>query len=60
MIKTGRSPQRRSRAATGDDGPSAKRLRRDGQSAWQRRLRGVVSERVARRDREQESRVTKL
>ncbi|XP_047435777.1 retinoblastoma-like protein 2 isoform X2 [Mugil cephalus] len=57
MIKTGQSPSCQSYAASedekeeeeGGDGPSAKRLRLDGQSAWQRRLRNVANERVPRR-----------
>ncbi|XP_070762726.1 retinoblastoma-like protein 2 [Enoplosus armatus] len=55
MIKTGRSPNRRSYVPLLDreeeegeeDGPSAKRLRLEGQSAWQRRLRNVVNDRVS-------------
>ncbi|KAI3377691.1 hypothetical protein L3Q82_008847 [Scortum barcoo] len=72
MIKTGRSPNRRSYAVLlgrgeeeeeeeeeEEDGPSAKRLRLDGQSAWQRRLRNVVNDRVTTRDRHRPPPVTK-
>lgn len=61
MIKTGGSPNKRCRVASvdkeqevGEDGASAKRLCLDDQSAWQRRLRNVVNERVTRRNRDQE------
>ncbi|KAG8001383.1 Retinoblastoma-like protein 2 [Nibea albiflora] len=65
MIKTGRSPIRRSLASLdgddeeGEDGPSAKRLHLDDQSAWQRRLRNVENDRMTIRDRDQPSPVTK-
>ncbi|XP_038557640.1 retinoblastoma-like protein 2 isoform X2 [Micropterus salmoides] len=66
MIKTGRSPNKRSRAVSLDrekeeeeDGPSAKRLRSVGLSAWHRRLRNVENDRLTRRDRDQPSSVTK-
>ncbi|XP_037346288.2 retinoblastoma-like protein 2 isoform X2 [Pungitius pungitius] len=62
MLRTGRSPSRRGYRVSLDreeeeeeeDGPSAKRLRLDGQSAWQRRLRNVVNDRVSRRDRDRD------
>ncbi|XP_069546508.1 retinoblastoma-like protein 2 isoform X1 [Brachyistius frenatus] len=58
MIRTGRSPNRRSYAASrgteneeeGEDGPPARRLRLDDQSAWQRRLRSVVDDRIMSRN----------
>ncbi|XP_029311095.1 retinoblastoma-like protein 2 isoform X2 [Cottoperca gobio] len=58
MIRMGRSPNRRpcvvslNRAEEDEEeeGPSAKRFCRNGQSALQRRLRNVVNDRVARRD----------
>lgn len=62
MIKTGWSPSRRRCAMSldtedegeeGEDGPSAKRLRLDDQSAWQRRLRSVVNDRVTNRNQDQ-------
>ncbi|TKS69800.1 Retinoblastoma-like protein 2 130 kDa retinoblastoma-associated protein [Collichthys lucidus] len=65
MVKTGRSPIRRSLVSLdGDDeeendGPSAKRLHLDDQSAWQRRLRNVENDRMTIRDRDQPSPVTK-
>ncbi|XP_071345439.1 retinoblastoma-like protein 2 isoform X2 [Trachinotus anak] len=65
MIKTGRSPSRRGYVVSldeeeeGEDGPSAKRLRLDDQSAWQRRLRNVVNDRVTRLNQDQPSPVTK-
>ncbi|XP_053279547.1 retinoblastoma-like protein 2 [Pleuronectes platessa] len=68
MIKTGRSPTRRRYPAKleeeeeeeeGDQSPLAKRLRLDGQSAWQRRLRSVVNARVARGTQGRPSLVTK-
>ena len=69
MIRTGRSPNRRCFAVSldggedeeeGEDGPSAKRLRLDDESALQRRLRNVVNDRVTRRDQDQpKSPVTK-
>lgn len=37
-----------------DNGPPARRIRLDGQSAWQRRLRNVVNDRVTRRDQDQD------
>lgn len=59
MIKTGKSPNRRCREISldegeeeeeeeGEDGPSAKRLCLDGQSVLQRRLRNVVDDRTHR------------
>ncbi|XP_074466397.1 retinoblastoma-like protein 2 [Sebastes fasciatus] len=68
MIRTGRSPNRRGYAVPldreeedegegeeeEDDGPSAKRLRLDGQSAWQKRLHNMVNDRVTRRGRDQD------
>ncbi|XP_034419172.1 retinoblastoma-like protein 2 [Cyclopterus lumpus] len=68
MIRTGRSPNRRrcggsfgegkGEGEDGEDGPLGKRLCLDGQSAWQRRLRNVVNDRVPRRaldrDRDQD------
>lgn len=67
MIKTAGSPNKRCHMASldkeeevGEDGASAKRLRLDDQSAWQRRLRNVVNERVARGNRDQESPDTQL
>ncbi|KAF1393126.1 hypothetical protein PFLUV_G00035230 [Perca fluviatilis] len=72
MIRTGRSPNRRCYVVSLDreeekegegeeeeDGPSAKRLCLEGQSAWQRRLRNVVNDRVTRRDQHQPSPVTR-
>ncbi|GAA6233456.1 retinoblastoma-like protein 2 isoform X1 [Lates japonicus] len=74
MIRRGRSPNRRCYTVSlheekeeveeeeeeeGGDGPSAKRLRLDDQSAWQRRLRNVVNDRVTRRKQDQPSPVTK-
>ncbi|XP_008281224.1 retinoblastoma-like protein 2 isoform X2 [Stegastes partitus] len=62
MIKTGSSPNRRRCAASRDakddeeereDGPSTKRPRLGDQLAWQRRLRGVVNDRVASRNQDQ-------
>nr|XP_020448017.1 retinoblastoma-like protein 2 [Monopterus albus] len=60
MVRTGWSPNRPCPAMSpdrgeeaGDDGPSAKRLRMADQSAWQRRLRNVVSDRVTRRNQDQ-------
>ncbi|KAM7423736.1 hypothetical protein PAMA_000213 [Pampus argenteus] len=64
MIKTSRSPTRRCHEISldmekadeeeedeeGEDGPSAKRLRLDGQSVLQRRLRNVVDDRAHRRN----------
>ncbi|XP_063738203.1 retinoblastoma-like protein 2 isoform X2 [Eleginops maclovinus] len=38
-----------------EDGPPAQRLRVNGESAWQRRLRNVANSRVARGDRDQPS-----
>lgn len=59
MIRTGRSPSRRGYSMSfnrddeekgeEEDGPSAKRLRLDHQSAWQRRLRNVANERMTQR-----------
>ncbi|CAN9506776.1 unnamed protein product [Ophioblennius macclurei] len=43
MIRRGSPPNR---DALGEDGPSAKRICRDNQSAWHRRLRGVANERT--------------
>ncbi|XP_026234603.1 retinoblastoma-like protein 2 isoform X2 [Anabas testudineus] len=64
MIKTGRSPNRQGHVASlakeGEDGPSAKRLRLNDQSAWQRRLRNVVNDRVTRQIQGKESPVTQL
>ncbi|XP_068430587.1 retinoblastoma-like protein 2 [Clinocottus analis] len=67
MIRTGRSPNRRryqvslargendkGEGEEGEDGPSVKRLRLDGQSAWQRRLMNVVNDRVPRRARDRD------
>ncbi|XP_032376743.1 retinoblastoma-like protein 2 [Etheostoma spectabile] len=72
MIRTGRPPNRRCYVVSLDreeqkeeereeeeDGPSAKRLCLEGQSAWQRRLRNVVNDRVTRRDQHQPSPVTR-
>ncbi|XP_035010643.1 retinoblastoma-like protein 2 isoform X2 [Hippoglossus stenolepis] len=65
MIKMGRSPTRRrypvklEEEEEGDHSPLAKRLRLDGQSAWQRRLRSVVNARVARGTLGRPSLVTK-
>ncbi|KAG7242556.1 hypothetical protein INR49_020269 [Caranx melampygus] len=63
MVKTGRSPTRRRYVVSldeeGEDSPSAKRLRLDDQSAWQRRLRNVVNDRVTTRMQDQSSPVTK-
>lgn len=68
MIKTGRSPNRRRLKMSldtedeeegGEDGPSVKRLRLDDQSAWQRRLRSVVNDRVTSRNQEQAFAVNK-
>ncbi|XP_022598977.1 retinoblastoma-like protein 2 [Seriola dumerili] len=68
MIKTGRSPNRRGYVVSlseeeeeeeGEDGPSAKRLRLDDQSAWQRRLRNVVNDRVTTRNQDQPAPVKK-
>uniref|UniRef100_A0AAX7SYC2 Retinoblastoma-associated protein B-box domain-containing protein n=1 Tax=Astatotilapia calliptera TaxID=8154 RepID=A0AAX7SYC2_ASTCA len=58
MIKTGRSPNMRCYAVSLDrdeegDGSSAKRLRLDGQSAWQRRLRNVFNDRITRMNQDQ-------
>ncbi|KAM9410298.1 retinoblastoma-like protein 2 isoform 1-T2 [Pholidichthys leucotaenia] len=57
MIKMGKSsnPRRCSASLGAEDeeeeaGPSAKMLRVDGQSAWQRKLRSVARERVAKND----------
>ncbi|XP_029949815.1 retinoblastoma-like protein 2 isoform X2 [Salarias fasciatus] len=62
MVRLGRPPDSPSRAPSagtqgeeeegeeGEDGPSAKRIRLDDQSAWHRRLRGVVNDRVAKRN----------
>lgn len=36
----------------GEDGPSAKRLRMDEQSPWQRRLRDVVNERMTGKEQD--------
>ncbi|KAM6949841.1 retinoblastoma-like protein 2 [Lycodopsis pacificus] len=59
MIRKGRSPNRRcyggsDRGEEEEDGPSVKRLRLDGQSAFLRRLSNVVNDRVTRRDRDQD------
>ncbi|KAL7406348.1 hypothetical protein ABVT39_018335 [Epinephelus coioides] len=67
MIRTGRSPNRRhyvvpldreedeqGDGGEEDNGPPARRIRLDGQSAWQRRLRNVVNDRVTRRDQDQD------
>ncbi|XP_031704601.1 retinoblastoma-like protein 2 isoform X2 [Anarrhichthys ocellatus] len=66
MIRTGRSPSRRcyggldrgeedkGEGEEEEDGPSVKRLRLDGQSAWQRRLSNVVNYRMTRRDRDRD------
>ncbi|XP_068587153.1 retinoblastoma-like protein 2 isoform X2 [Cebidichthys violaceus] len=66
MIRTGRSPSRRcyggldrgeedkGEGEEAEDGPSVKRLRLAGQSAWQRRLSNVVNGRVTRRDRDRD------
>ncbi|XP_035802008.2 retinoblastoma-like protein 2 isoform X2 [Amphiprion ocellaris] len=68
MIKTGGSPSRRryvmsldteDEGEEGEDGPSAKRLRLDDQSAWQRRLRSVVNDRVTNRSQDQTCTVAK-
>lgn len=66
MIKTGRSPNRLSNVtsldeeeAMGEDGPSAKKLRLDDVSAWQRRLRNVVNDRATRRVDDQATSATK-
>lgn len=67
MIRTGRSPNRRRYGMSvdtedeeeGEDGPSAKRLRLGDQSAWQRRLRSVVNDRVTSRNQDQTFPVTK-
>ncbi|KAM9366298.1 retinoblastoma-like protein 2 [Symphorus nematophorus] len=70
ISRTGRSPSRRCYAVSldreededekGEDGPSAKRLCLDDESALQRRLRNVVNDRVTRRDQDQpKSPVTK-
>ncbi|XP_028258652.1 retinoblastoma-like protein 2 isoform X2 [Parambassis ranga] len=63
MIRTGRSPRRSCYALSmdredgededGDDGPSAKRLRLNSQSAWQRRLRNVMNDRITRQNQDQ-------
>ncbi|KAK2919778.1 retinoblastoma-like protein 2 [Channa argus] len=61
MIKTGRSPNRHKvtsldeEEGEGENGPSAKKLRLDDQSAWQRRLRNVVNDRVTGRIEDQAS-----
>ncbi|XP_040891774.1 retinoblastoma-like protein 2 isoform X2 [Toxotes jaculatrix] len=59
MIKTGRTPNRRCYEVLldqeeGEDGPSAKRLCLDYQSAWQRRLRNVGNNHVTRRNQTQD------
>ncbi|XP_044061523.1 retinoblastoma-like protein 2 isoform X2 [Siniperca chuatsi] len=50
MIKTGRSPNRRSCVVLLEDGPPARRRRLE---VLQRQLRNVVNDRVARRDQHQ-------
>ncbi|XP_040020701.2 retinoblastoma-like protein 2 isoform X2 [Gasterosteus aculeatus] len=61
MLRTGRSPSTSRRCfreeeeeeeEEDEDGPSVKRPRLDGQSAWQRRLRNVVNDRVTTKDRD--------
>ncbi|XP_071766332.2 retinoblastoma-like protein 2 [Centroberyx gerrardi] len=65
MIKTGKSPNKRGCAGPledeqggagreGDNAPPVKRLRQDGQSAWQRRLRNVVNDRAQSRTQDQD------
>lgn len=61
MIRNGGSPNRRRGAVIldtdgeeGDDRPPARRLRLDGESVLQRRLRNVVNDRVARRNQDQD------
>ena len=62
MIRAGRSPNRRRHVEPSDrgegeeeedDGPPARRLRLDDESAWQRRLRNVVNDRGTRREPDQ-------
>lgn len=63
MIRTGRSPKSSCYALltdkedgedeAGEDGPSAKRLRLNSQSAWQRRLRNVMNDRITRQNQDQ-------
>nr|XP_046271817.1 retinoblastoma-like protein 2 [Scatophagus argus] len=67
MIKTGRSPNRRCCAMSldeeeedGEDGPSAKKLHLDDESALQRRLRNVVNDRATGRGHDQPSPTIKL
>ncbi|KAF0043464.1 hypothetical protein F2P81_004801 [Scophthalmus maximus] len=63
MIRAGGSANKRGYAVSldeeeedgGEQGPSAKRRRSDEQSAWQRRLRDVVDNRVARGSQDQPS-----
>ncbi|XP_041792890.1 retinoblastoma-like protein 2 isoform X2 [Chelmon rostratus] len=67
MIRTGRSVSRRccvvaldgEEDGEGEGRPSAKRPHLDDQSAWQKRLRNVVNDRVTRGDQDQASPVTK-
>ncbi|XP_054468601.1 retinoblastoma-like protein 2 [Anoplopoma fimbria] len=67
MIRTGQSPNKRCLGVSlergeedkgegeeEEDGPSAKRIRLDGQSVLQRRLRNVVNDRVTTKDQDQD------